>query len=307
VQRRAAAFAALGVGRGDTVGFMLVNRPALHLFDCAGMHLGATCFSIYNTSSPEQVEYLVGDAGNRVVVTEQAFLDRVLEARERVDTLQHVVLVDGRADGCMTVDEFEALAEDGFDFDAAWRAVTPDDVLCLIYTSGTTGPPKGVQLTHGNMMAEWRALDQVAQVTPGGRSISFLPTAHVADRWAQLYASMVYGTTVHCCPNPRDMVVYSLAVKPTLWGGVPRIWEKLKQALEAGFAGEQDEAKKQAVAAAMKVGSSGPRRSRRARCRTSSRRPGRRPTSSCSPSCARCSGWTNASGSPSELPPRRPR
>ncbi len=154
----------------------------------------------------------------------------------------------------MTTEQFEALADDGFDFDSAWRAVTPDDVLCLIYTSGTTGPPKGVQLTHGNMMAEWRSLDPIAQITPGGRSISFLPSAHVADRWAQLYSSMVYGQTVHCCPNPRDMVAYSIEVKPTLWGGVPRIWEKLKQALEAGFAGEQDEEKKAAVAAAMKVG-----------------------------------------------------
>ncbi len=70
---------------------MLVNRPALHLFDCAAMHLGATCFSIYNTSSPEQIEYLVSDAANSVVVTEKAFLDRVLEAREQVDTLEHVV------------------------------------------------------------------------------------------------------------------------------------------------------------------------------------------------------------------------
>ncbi len=111
-----------------------------------------------------------------------------------------------------------------------------------------------MQLTHHNMMSEWRSLDPIAQITPGGRSISFLPSAHVADRWAQLYSSMVYGQTVHCCPNPRDMVVYSIEVKPTLWGGVPRIWEKLKQALEAGFAGEQDEEKKAAVAAAMKVG-----------------------------------------------------
>ncbi len=255
VKRRAGAFAGLGVGRGDTVGFMLVNRPAFHLFDAAAMHLGATCFSIYNTSSPEQIEYLVSDAANSVVVTEKAFLDRVLEARERVDTLEHIVVIDGdEGDGLMTTEQFEAMAEDGFDFDSAWRAVQPDDVLCLIYTSGTTGPPKGVQLTHHNMMSEWRSLDPIAQITPGGRSISFLPSAHVADRWAQLYSSMVYGQTVHCCPNPRDMVVYSIEVKPTLWGGVPRIWEKLKQALEAGFAGEQDEEKKAAVAAAMKVG-----------------------------------------------------
>ena len=77
-----------------------------------------------------------------------------------------------------------------FDFEAAWRAVEPDDVLCLIYTSGTTGPPKGVQLTHANMVAVWRACDAgPRQTAPGGRIISFLPSAHIADRWARLYAS----------------------------------------------------------------------------------------------------------------------
>ena len=93
VRIRAAAFAALGIGRGDTVGFMLVNRPALHLCDAAAMHLGATCFSIYNTSSVEQIEYLVSDAANRIVVTEPQFLGRLLEVRERVDTLEHLIVI----------------------------------------------------------------------------------------------------------------------------------------------------------------------------------------------------------------------
>src|SRR5689334_17064528 len=142
VRKRAAGFAALGVKRGDTVGFMLANRPALHLTDAAAMHLGATCFSVYNTSSPEQVEYVVADAGNRAIVTEQAFLETVLAARERVEGLEHVVVVDGEApEGTISIDDLEALADPDFDFEAAWRAVEPDDVLCLIYTSGTTGPP----------------------------------------------------------------------------------------------------------------------------------------------------------------------
>jgi long-chain acyl-CoA synthetase len=255
VKRRAAGFAALGVKRGDTVGFMLVNRPALHLTDAAAMHLGATCFSVYNTSSPEQVEYVVADAGNRVIVTEQAFLETVLAARERVDGLEHVVVVDGEPpEGTMSIEELEALGDPDFDFEAAWRAVQPDDVLCLIYTSGTTGPPKGVQLTHANMIGVWRACDQVRVVEPGGRSISFLPSAHIADRWAALYGQMIFGTTVHCCPNPREMVAYSIEVRPTVWGGVPRIWEKLKAALEAGMAAEQDAEKKATVEQAMEVG-----------------------------------------------------
>ena len=233
VRRRATAFAALGVGRGDTVGFMLVNRPALHLCDAAAMHVGATCFSIYNTSSVEQIEYVVGDAASRVVVTEPQLLDKLLEVRERVDTLEHIVVVGEAREGAISLEEFEALGSGSFDFDTAWRSVESDDVLCLIYTSGTTGPPKGVQLTHANVMSDARALLEVIDFSPGGRSVSFLPTAHAADRILQLYGSMVYGHTVHCCPDPRQVVAYTIEVKPTVWGGVPRIWEKLKAALEA--------------------------------------------------------------------------
>ena len=114
VRKRAAGLAKLGVGRGDTVGFMLVNRPALHLTDCAAMHLGATCFSVYNTSSSEQVEYVVENAANRVIVTEQAFLDTVLAVRENVDTLEHVVVVDGEApEGTISIAELEAMGDAG--------------------------------------------------------------------------------------------------------------------------------------------------------------------------------------------------
>jgi long-chain acyl-CoA synthetase len=255
VRKRAAGLAALGVKRGDTVGFMLVNRPALHLTDAAAMHLGAACFSVYNTSSPEQIEHLVGDAGNRVIVTEQAFLETVLAAREQVEGLEHVVVVDGEApEGTISVEELERMGEPGFDFEAAWRAVEPADVLCLIYTSGTTGPPKGVQLTHDNMVSVWRACDQVQETTPGGRMISYLPSAHIADRWAGIYAQMLYGNCVYCCPDPRQMVAYSIEVKPTVWGGVPRIWEKLKAAIEIGIAAESDEAKREATVAAIELG-----------------------------------------------------
>jgi long-subunit acyl-CoA synthetase (AMP-forming) len=234
---------------------MLVNRPALHLTDCAAMHLGATCFSVYNTSSPEQVEYVVRDAGNRVIVTEQAFLETVLAAREQIEGLEHVVVIDGEAPaGTISVAELEAMGDPDFDFEAAWRAVEPEDVLCLIYTSGTTGPPKGVQLTHANMVAVWRACDAVQATKPGGRMISFLPSAHIADRWAGLYAQMFYGNCVFCCPDPRQMVAYSIEVKPTVWGGVPRIWEKLKAAIEIGIAAEADEAKREATEAAIELG-----------------------------------------------------
>jgi len=257
VRRRAAGLAALGIGKGDTVGFMLVNRPALHLTDAAAMHLGATCFSIYNTSSPEQIEYVVEDAENKVLVTEVQFLESVLAARERVDTLEHIVLVDGsgeKIEGTISLEKLEEGGAADFDFDAAWRAVEPDDVLCLIYTSGTTGPPKGVQLTHDNMLAQWRSSWEIHETTIGGRFISFLPSAHIADRWAGLYAQMVHATCVYCCPDVRQMVAYSIEVRPTSWGGVPRIWEKLKLALEMGFEAEPNIAKKKLTDSAFEVG-----------------------------------------------------
>ncbi len=255
VRKRAAGLAALGVKRGDTVGFMLVNRPALQLTDTAAMHLGATCFSVYNTSSPEQVEYLLRDAENRVIVTEQQFLKTVLAARDAVETLEHVVVIDGEApEGTISIEELEGMGEPEFDFEAAWRTVEPDDVLCLIYTSGTTGPPKGVQLTHSNLIEVWRACDEVCPVKPGGRGISYLPSAHIADRWGLHYGQMIYGNCIYCCPNPRELVAYSIEVKPTVWGGVPRIWEKLKAALETGMAVEQDEEKRAAVEGALAVG-----------------------------------------------------
>ena len=179
----------------------------------------------------------------------------MLEAKERVETLEHVVVIDGEApEGTISVEELEAMGAGEFDFEAAWRAVEPEDVLCLIYTSGTTGPPKGVQLTHANMLAVWRACDEVRAIEPGGRSISFLPSAHIADRWAQHYGQMIFGDTLHCCPDPKQMVVYSIEVKPTAWGGVPRIWEKLKAALETAMAAEQDAEKREATEWAMEIG-----------------------------------------------------
>ncbi len=255
VQRRAAGLAALGVRRGDTVGFMLINRPGLFLTDCAAMHLGAICFSVYNSSSPEQIEYVVADAANRVIVTEPQFLDRVLEVREQVDTLEHVVVIGGEAPaGTISIEELEEMGDPGFDFEAAWRAVEPDDLLCLIYTSGTTGAPKGVQLSHKNLISGLRASDAVHRPSPEARQISYLPSAHIADRYSCLYGQMLYGGCVYCCPEVRQMIAYSIETRPTMWVGVPRVFEKLKSALEIGMAAETDQEKREATERAMEIG-----------------------------------------------------
>ena len=247
VERLAAGLAGLGVKRGDTVGLMLVNRPDFHLFDAAAMHLGATSFSIYNTYTPEQIEYLVGDAEPKVLVTEQAFLERVREA----GGVEHLVSVDG---GAMTVDEVAAAGSEDFDFERSWRAVEPNDLLTLIYTSGTTGPPKGVQLTHDNMLSTIRSYDRLIGFPRGGRIVSYLPMAHVAERNVSQYMPMACGFSVTCCPDPRQAVAYLPEVRPNWFFAVPRIWEKLKAGLEAMIAGEQDEQRRDALKWALDVG-----------------------------------------------------
>lgn len=236
VQRTAAGLAALGVGRGDTVAIMLVNRPEFHLVDTAVMHLGATPFSIYNTSSPEQIAYLFANAGNRVVVTERAFLPTIENTLGDTGRAT-VVLVDPDEDdrsGSISLDQLETMGLDDFDFTAAWGAVQPSDIAVLVYTSGTTGPSKGVELTHTNLMTQVRVTYERFAPAPHGRIISFLPSAHLADRWSSHYlASIALGFTVTCVADAKTIVEHLPAVRPTLWGSVPRVFEKIKAKLES--------------------------------------------------------------------------
>ena len=135
VRKLAAGFAGMGLERGQTIALMLNNRPEFHLVDSAAMHLGATPFSVYNTYSPEQIEYLVKDAENTIFVTEGAYLDTVMKVKESCSSVQFVVDVEGSGrDGTMSLPEVEQRCEEDFDFEAAWKAVEPDDVLTLIYT-----------------------------------------------------------------------------------------------------------------------------------------------------------------------------
>jgi len=233
VRSIATGLAGLGVGRGDTVGLMLVNRPEFNICDTAVLHLGATPFSIYNTSSPEQIAYLFSNAENRVVITEPQFLDRLLAVRGETE-LEHLVLVDGEHPEAVRLDELEAASPPpGFDFTDSWRGVNRDDVATLIYTSGTTGPPKGVEITHGNLIAELVATSAVLPVERGDRMPSYLPSAHIADRWLSHYGSMAYGLQITSIDDPRMIAAALPDVRPTIWGGVPRIWEKIMAALEA--------------------------------------------------------------------------
>lgn len=246
----------LGVNSGDQVALMLTNRPEFHLADLAGMSLGATTLSVYVTLAPEQIEYLMSDADVSLVITEQAFLPVIQEVRAAVPGIRHVIVVDGEGnDDVLTLDDVMARGNDSdFDVDASMDALTPETVLTLIYTSGTTGSPKGVQLTHANVLAAYDGAEGRAIFPDPSRVISWLPAAHIAERMAHHYLPLKYGAEVTCCPDPRLVGEYLPQVRPTWFFAVPRVWEKMKSAVEAGLAaipGEQGEQARAAVQAAI--------------------------------------------------------
>jgi len=239
----AGGLAGLGVKRGDPVALMLANRPEFFVADLAAVTLGAVPFSIYQTLAPEQIEYVVGDAGARVAIIERAFYDQFETARKGLSNLEHVIVIDDELPNTTTLQQVEQSGA-GFDGEAAAAAVEPDDLVTLIYTSGTTGPPKGVELSHRNLFNTLTALTSIVDLPLSARIISWLPTAHIAERALNYYISIASGGTVTTCPNPREIATYLPKVKPHFFFAVPRIWEKMKAGLEAQLSAQPEEQRK---------------------------------------------------------------
>jgi long-subunit acyl-CoA synthetase (AMP-forming) len=255
VEKLATGLAGLGIKRGDTVGIMLTNRPEFHLVDTAALHAGATPFSIYNTLAPEQIAHLFGNAGNRVVICEEQFLEQIRAAAASSETaVEHIVCVDGRPDGTIALADLAAGPAEGFDFAKSWQAVDTNDIVTIIYTSGTTGPPKGVELTHANMLAETEATSRVSPPGPDDTIISYLPDAHIANRWGTHYSSMVSGVHIVTLADMKQMISVLPTVRPTIFGAVPQVWYKLKAGIEGQLAAEKSPAKKRLATWAIATG-----------------------------------------------------
>ncbi len=250
VRQVAAGLAGLGVRRGDTVSLMMANRIEFYPLEVGAQHVGATSFSVYNTLPAEQLTHLFENAGTKVAICEEQYVDRI---RTSGAAIEHIVCIDGSPAGTLSVDDLYAAAPDDFDFESTWRAVQPDDVVTLIYTSGTTGNPKGVEMTHTNLLFEGYGLEAVLGIEFGDRITSFLPSAHIADRMTALYGQEMFGTQITVVSDGRAIAAALPDVRPTVWGAVPRVWEKLKSAIEFTVSHETDDAKRQAMEWAMAV------------------------------------------------------
>jgi long-chain acyl-CoA synthetase len=259
VARVASALKSLNVEPETRVSLLLRNSPEFYVADTSTALLRATPTSVYNTSSAEQIKYQLDHAESRVaIVDDPELLERLLSVRPDLSHLESIVVV-GDADevGGSDLVSWSELAEHtgSVDIDQAAQGVQPDDLATIIYTSGTTGPPKAAAISHAAVVAGVESIahlfgpDFVAK-----RVISYMPMAHIAERYNTLYAGQRLGYTVHCCPEIQQMAEYVLAVKPQFFFGPPRIWQKLWAALTDAAEHESDDSLRESYQAALDVG-----------------------------------------------------
>jgi long-chain acyl-CoA synthetase len=224
---------------------MMRNRPDFHWFDLAAQFLRATPVSIYNSSSPDEIQYLASHAGAEIAIVEDAgFLQRLLKVRDELPMLKRIYVIDPPEAGCPDgVQPASTLMENGStDLQALAERIQPDDIATLIYTSGTTGPPKGVMISQYNVVYTVESLRLCFGLDTflGRRVVSYLPMAHIAERMMSHYQSLILGYSVYCCPDPNMLASYLKEVRPEIVFGVPRVWEKIYNGVNAALAGNPE-------------------------------------------------------------------
>jgi len=247
----------LGFGPGQFGLIMARNAPEHVIADLGIVHAGGAAISVYNTLAPEQVEYVANHSEATVAfVEDEGFLEKFLAIRSSTPHLRHLVLVHGSApEGVMTWESLLARGRELYEadpksFEHTWRAVGPEDTVSLIYTSGTTGPPKGVVYSHNNILWTLESVQRFWAIEPQVL-VSYLPLAHVAERFTSQWRGIALGHEVWLCPDPNLLLQFLVEARPTFFVGVPRVWEKLMAGLQAGIAAEPDESKRKMVQGAV--------------------------------------------------------
>ena len=226
------ALADFGVTAGDRVMLLSDNRPEWHMADIATLSLGAVDVPIYGTLTPEQVTYQLKDSGAKVVIAENPEqMAKFVAAKKKCRDVKHLIQIEGPRDkGVIAFDDLVD-ASDGGDVEAAFwdraAGVQPSDLMTIIYTSGTTGEPKGVMLTHDNMVQNVLHSAHRIPVTREDLALEFLPLCHVLERMVS-YIYMWKETSKAYCSvyHVGDLLT---EIKPTLFTGVPRFYEKVMQ------------------------------------------------------------------------------
>jgi long-chain acyl-CoA synthetase len=259
-RRAAAGLIARGVSEGDRVAIMASNRIEHIVADAAALHAGAIPVPIYLTAAAEQIAAIAAQCTPTVLVAETADqLARWEPALRHVDRPRLIVGLDASEEAGSQ--SWQTLVDAGADYlgdrpdqcESRWRALSPDQAATVVFTSGTTGAPKGVVLTHRNVVYEANALRAVNNLTDAGTSVSYLPFAHIAERMLSMYLPYVAGGHVRLLPDASELAETLPELRPTRFFGVPRIWEKIQTWVTAGR-GAADEFNTAEVQAALETG-----------------------------------------------------
>lgn len=236
----AGAFESWGIGKGDRVAILSENRPEWTITDFAALSLGAVTVPIYPTQTAEQTSFILNDSGARAMaVSSQAQLEKVLTIQQHTPVERIVVMDAVETAHAVQMQRMMLQGPADFDerFDSRARAVRPEDLATIIYTSGTTGTPKGAMLTHGNLASNIsRSLEGFPIRNAEEVSVSFLPLSHVTARHAD-FALLLRGVTLAYCPDITQLAQVLTEAKPTIFVGVPRVYEKIRQQVVVKAAG----------------------------------------------------------------------
>jgi long-chain acyl-CoA synthetase len=227
----------LGVGTGDKVAIQSENRPAWLFADLGIQGIGAVTVGVYPTSPAAEVEYLLSHSDSVVFIAEdEEQLDKALEVRHKLPHLRAIVVVDPRGvkqlddPMIMTLAELEQLGSrrDPDEWFARAAALTAEDIGVIVYTSGTTGPPKGAMLRQSNLIAVGSAVsDAFGTVSEKDEVLSYLPLCHIAERLFSIIDALTIGWVVNFGEGGESFVLDLREVQPTVFLGVPRVWEKM--------------------------------------------------------------------------------
>jgi len=250
VRTAARALIALGFPRGGKVAVLGFNRLEWVILDHAAMMAGGAAAGIYTTCSPDEVQYIVHHSEAHVVLVEDAGqLAKVMARRDQLPLLRWIVVMRGATlqppapatggDGVLSWDAFNRKGEDtggelDAELDARLAAIEPSDLATLIYTSGTTGPPKGVMLSHANLA--WTSqmlIDIGGGKVAGDTSLSYLPLSHIAEQMGTIHMPATAGSTVYFAESIDKLADNIKESRPTVFFGVPRVWEKYHATLSA--------------------------------------------------------------------------
>jgi long-subunit acyl-CoA synthetase (AMP-forming) len=241
VRTAAKALIELGLEPGKGVAIIGFNCPEWAVVDLAAIYAGGRPAGIYTTNSPEQCRYIAEHAEAQVVVVEnEAQLAKFLEVRDRLPELKAIVMFYGDHDDPMVHSwaDFMARGQDGSDeaLEARIAGQDPDDTCTYIYTSGTTGDPKAVMITHDNLTwTAYQALESLG-LQDGDRMISYLPFSHIAEQLISLHGPIVTGACTSFAESLDALGDNLREVRPTIFLGVPRVWEKIQGKMQAAGA-----------------------------------------------------------------------